>query len=130
MSLKSITLVWLRTLLILMGIQQLLLAQNPVANVAANSSASNTVLAVLEVRWEQVLLSAEDYIASGGLIQSQTELYQKFLDNVHASAKSFRQASLNVLGEIKTLPEVLGSAPDAEKNESEPEVASEQSHQY
>ena len=57
-----------------MGIQQLLLAQNPVANVAANSSASDTVLAVLEVRWEQVLLSATDYIASGKSIQSQSAL--------------------------------------------------------
>jgi hypothetical protein len=75
------------------------------ANVAANSSVPNTGLAVPEDRWEQMLLSAEDYIASGKSIQSQTPPYKELLDDVHTFAKSLRQASLTVMGDVEALLE-------------------------
>jgi hypothetical protein len=140
MSLKTITAVWLATLLTMVVFGQVSLAQAPIGDAASPSvqiasdaispSPSNSDLAVPENRWEQVLLSAEDYIASGQSIKSQTELYKELLDDVLAAARSLREASASAMGEAEALLDALGPSPDVEKNEAEPEEVADQRQQY
>ena len=140
MSLKPFTAVWLATLLTLIVFGQVSRAQTPIgdtappsaqiANDAASLSSVDTKLAVPENRWERVLLSAEDYVASGQSITSQTELYKELLDDVLASAKPLRESSISEMGEAEALLDALGPAPDSEKNEAEPDEVADQRKQY